>query len=390
MVASGLGRVELTVTYMLGTILSSFVLPWGGRAYDRYGARVVMVLLATMMGGTLYAMGRMDLWVLGISDSLGVSLMFPALVLGCLGLRFLGQGMIAMVSRNMVMKWFEKRRGVINGILVIATSAGLSAGPIVLNDLSELYGWRGAWTVMALVVGVGFAGFAWLFYRDNPEDCGLDPDGFPTVYVKGMASSETVDYTLVEAKRTRAFWIFTLSLSTMSLYGTALPFHLISIFAEAGYNRASAVSIFLPAWFIALPVSFFGSWLTDHVKLKYHLILFHIGMICYAGGVLGLHLGWGRTSMIVGNGICTAMVHTLGSVVWPKFYGRKYLGAISGYAQAFRQVLSSLGPVLFGLSLEWTGTYRTGAWVCLGFVVPLFVAAFFVEAPKGDRRGPRD
>ncbi len=45
---TGLNRIELSLTYMMGTILSSLILPFAGKLLDRIGGR--MMILATGIG----------------------------------------------------------------------------------------------------------------------------------------------------------------------------------------------------------------------------------------------------------------------------------------------------------------------------------------------------
>jgi MFS family permease len=62
----------------------------------------------------------------------------------------------------------------------------------------------------------------------------------------------------------------------------------------------------------------------------------------------------------------------LSGVVWPRFFGRRHLGAISGVAMSVQVVASGLGPVLFAAAIELTGDYRIV--FALGGLVPLLLA----------------
>jgi len=61
--------------------------------------------------------------------------------------------------------------------------------PLVLDAWIAGAGWRGAWLEMALVVGVGMALVALVFYRDRPEDCGLEMDGEPSTPERAAAAT---------------------------------------------------------------------------------------------------------------------------------------------------------------------------------------------------------
>ena len=43
---AALGRLGLANAYLLGTLMSGFLLPWGGRLVDRFGARSTATVAA--------------------------------------------------------------------------------------------------------------------------------------------------------------------------------------------------------------------------------------------------------------------------------------------------------------------------------------------------------
>ena len=55
-------------------------------------------------------------------------------------LRQFGQGIMAMVSRNVLAKWFDENRGLVTGISGIFVSFGFSAAPLGLNFLMNWLG----------------------------------------------------------------------------------------------------------------------------------------------------------------------------------------------------------------------------------------------------------
>lgn len=384
--ALGLGRTTLSLAYLVGTIGSSLILAWAGRLYDRYGARVIGPASAALLALVLLILSGIDRAVDAVVGAGGggwrVAVAFAAIALGFFLLRFSGQGVLTLVSRNMVNKWFDRRRGQANALLGVFIAFGFSAAPRLLESLIDGWGWRGSWRMMAAAVAV-FAVFALVFYRDNPESCGLEPDG-PTVrrahHPRPPAHPEN-DFTLAEARRTFAFWIFVLSLALLTLYTTALTFHVVSIFEQAGMNREQAVGIFLPASAIAVVFQFASGWLSDYVELKYLLLVQLAGTVLSAVGLVFLAPGIAVAAIIVGNGIMGGIFGLLSSITWPKFFGQTHLGAISGLAMGFLVAGSALGPYAFSLSFSWTGGYAAAAGVCLVVALVLMVLAFWANRP---------
>ena len=48
--AIDISRNNLSLAYMIGTVASSFILVWAGKMYDKYGARVVGVVISVCLG----------------------------------------------------------------------------------------------------------------------------------------------------------------------------------------------------------------------------------------------------------------------------------------------------------------------------------------------------
>ncbi len=380
-----IGRVNLSMAYMVGTIISGFLIPWAGRLYDKYGVRPVVMTAGFFMGVTLFYLSRISGIAAAVSDYTGFNdpdpIVFLLITAGFFFLRFFGQGVLTMASRNMVMKWFDKRRGFANAILGITISFGFSYSPRVIDMLIEHNSWQGAWLVLGAIAAV-FVLFAFLFFRDNPYKYGLVPDGKIIEREKEHDPKIPLlkEYDLKQARTTYSFWIFTLSLSLQSLYITAFTFHVISIFHVNGYDHTAAVTIFLPSSLVAVAFHFAGSWLSDYLKLKYFLILQIAGMIISMSALLILDLSpFARLILIIGNGIMNGMFGILSAVTWPRFFGLKHLGAISGYSMGWMVIASALGPFLFSLSYRFTGQYNLAALICIIIAVTLFMLSFKAE-----------
>jgi len=376
-----ISRVRLTTAYMIGTLASSLLLTWAGRLYDRLGARIMAATAAAGLGAILVAMSYCPaiIQALGAGAMTGLAVMSVGFFL----LRLFGQGILTMTSRNMLMQWFERRRGLANGISAVFVSFGFSLSPKLLDAMTAHWGWQGAWRVLGAVIGVGFSLFALVFYRDTPESCGLQPDGrdAPAEDPDHAVAGDTGGYTLRQAQRTGSFWIFILALSLLGLYYTAFTFHVVSLFEEAGKTRTQAFGVFFPSSIISVVVSFVSGWASDRIRLKYLLMVMLAGTAVAMAGLGQLHAPWGTWAVIVGHGVALGHFGLLSAVTWPTFYGREHLGEISGFNMAGMVLGSALGPWLFSLSLDLTASYTAGIAVCVGAVLLLFVGSFWADAP---------
>jgi MFS family permease len=179
---TGLSRTELSLAYMLGTITSAFFLTRAGRWFDVHGARIVLIGASLMLSMSILFLSLVDrasnylATVTGINGSI---IAFSLMVVGYFGVRFSGQGVMTSASRNMLLLWFERRRGLVSGVSGVFVSLGFSLAPLLLAMLIDDWQWRSALWWLAVIVGPVFASLCFLLVRDGPEVCGLQADNQP-------------------------------------------------------------------------------------------------------------------------------------------------------------------------------------------------------------------
>ena len=274
--ALGLSRNQFSNAYMIGTIVSSLVISRAGVWFDVYGARIVATIAALVLALTLFLCSFAADMSSFVKDLLQIQtwlVPFTIMTLLFFSLRFAGQGVLTMASRNVIMIWFDKHRGKVNMFTSVALSFGFSSSPLWVDALIEHNGWQGAWQYL----GIGLllmSVLIYVFFRNSPEAHGLFPDG-----VKEIPESEEKtalnrkQFTLVEAKKTRAFWMYALILAFNSFFVTGLTFHIVSIFASEGYPKSDAIAIFLPASVVAVIISTFANFFSDYLQLRLYLYL---------------------------------------------------------------------------------------------------------------------
>ncbi|MBD3317761.1 MAG: MFS transporter [Chitinivibrionales bacterium] len=394
----GIGRFHLSVAYMAGTIGSSLLIGRTGRLIDSVGARSVATATALLLGIVLVGMSRVDLVAHEVNNFLGerfpVITAFVTVMIGFLAMRFLGQGVLTLASRTMLMRWFDVKRGRMSAIVGICVALTFSGSPLVFESLIRLFGWRGAWAAMGVVLSIVAVTIIYTFFRDTPECCGLVPDGHSNkkkteeISKDGDAEVER-DWTAEQAKTTFTFWVFNFGLCMFSMVATAISFHIVSIFETEGLTRQAAISIFLPGSIIAVTVNAGAGWLSDWRPFRYRLNILLagllLGVLLMCVGVYTLGAGWGRYVIIVGNGLASGLFGNLTAVAWPRFFGRTHLGAISGINMAFLVFSSAVGPPLFAWSYSLTQTYEWAVFICASLAI-LFMAL----SVRAGKPTPRD
>lgn len=383
--ALGLTRNQFSNAYMIGTFLSSILIGQAGKWFDKYGGRYVSFYAAITLAISLLLCSvsvQMSNAVQHILNRESWIVPFSVITILFFFIRFSGQGVLTMSSRNMIMIWFDKNRGKANSFSSIAVSLGFSSSPLWLNTLINEDGWEVTWQILAVGLFI-FSFFILQFYRNKPEDHLLVPDGVKSVRKKEILSYDDVkQFTLKEAKKTRSFWMYGLILAFNSFFITGFTFHIVSIFGSEGVSRAQAIAIFLPISIIAVSVSTLFNILSDYLKHKLYLYLMIVSGIFSAVGLLFLSSAAGVYVLIIGLGFLGGLFAVLNAVTWPRFFGRTHLGAITGKIMSMLVLASAIAPSLFSFCYTNLGSYKFIGYISLAFLVFLLIGSIKAKNPQ--------
>lgn len=382
--ALSISRDQISLAYMIGTVLSSLLLTRAGQLYDSHGVRVVAGIGSVGLGVSLILLSQVDKianW-LNITGEI-IPIVF-LMILGFSLIRFFGQGVLTLASKTMMMKWFDARRGFATSFSSVIVALGFSASPYYFELLIQHYNWNGAWMILGMVSAFLFPIFIIVFFRNNPEDIGLSPDGGKVTQKKPNLLFPIIkEFSLSEVKKQLIFWVVALFLAMQALYITGFTFHVVSIFESAGFSRSEAVSIFPPIAFISVAASLTFGWLSDYVKIN--VLLFCKGFAALTSLVGLIYLGEheiARFMIIVGTGVMTGLFGVVSIVAWPRLFGKTSLGAINGFCMTIIVFGSALGPMLFSLSLSQTGNYNLAAFITLVLFLGLTILVFKIKNPQ--------
>jgi cyanate permease len=288
---------------------------------------------------------------------------------------------LTSASRNVLLVWIEKRRGLVSSARGVFVSLGFSLAPLGLAAMIAISGWRVALWQLALACAV-FAVMAWLLLRDDPQSCGVHVDGHrqgsETASIKVIES-----LTLDQARRTPVFWLISLSLSMHALFATAVTFHIVSIFSEAGRTATEAFAYFLPVAIVATTINLLAGWMADSRRLKPFVIVMLLGFLVGAGGLLGLDMDWGYWLLVTGFGVGGGLWSVVSNLAFIRNFGPLHLGEISGLCTAVMVFASAIGPALFSLGLDHSGSYAVAVWLCIAGLLLLLAAAVVIPHLEG-------
>jgi len=383
--ALGLSSVQISSAYMIGTAASAFVLPFFGSVYDRLGARPFAVATFLAFGLSLIYLSQID----GIAQAWALT-GTGALVLMTLGfflIRLLGQGMLTMIARTMMLKWFNRRRGLVTAVGGAFITVGFATAPLTLEMTVRALGWRETYFTFGACYLIVFAFLSWFFFRDNPEECGLEMDGGEAT---GKPQTEEQlaryrvwrEYSAPQAAATLPFWLFAGGISMAGLLITGVLFHAEALSNELGLPVEEFYALLIPIAVVNVVTGFFFGWWSDRTRMRYILIVMMTALIVANLALLHLPAPWARVTFVVAQGVSWAGFGNLLNVPWPRFFGRRNLGSIGSWVAAILVLASSVGPMLFSLAETQLQSFGYAILTLLGVPALILLLAPFAVNPQ--------
>lgn len=379
-----LERDRFSLAYMLGTVTAGLVAPYAGRLVDRFGARLVGCVSYLSLGLVLLYTGLIDrIYRAGFPlidpSAYAFFLVFTAFA----GIRLIGVGFAMTTCRSMVFKWFEGRRGMAAALNGVVLSLSFSSAPLLLNGFVVDFGWQQTWLGLGAFFILVFVPLAWIFFRDSPEACGVEVE-------QGSHRQQSLktripivrEYTGPEAIRTYAFWVFAAALALNALIGTGSAFHMLAIGEQAGLTRSAAVGIFLPAALFHVATTTLFGLMAERVRMKYGLLLMIAAQLLSLYGLANLGAPFWKWLYIIGSGVGWGCFGILINIPWPRFFGRRHLGAINGWVTGATVVTSALGPYLFGLAEGRFGSFFPAIVGCALLCPVILLLSAFADNPQ--------
>lgn len=364
----GLSRTKISVSYLAGTAVGAAVLPFVGRALDRWSIRGTTVVIAAVFATFLLVLSLAQ-------DMFG-------LTAGFIGVRMAGQGALSLAATTVVARTITRRRGLALGITTAVGSGGISLTPVLLAAIIPDIGIQEAWRLEALAVLGVVIPIALLLPRGRHG----------TTARKRSSTLPIPDedsWTLREARRTGMFWIIAAGLAATGLLSTALAFHQISILGTQGLSPIEAAANFLPQTLTGIAATLTAGALSDRVPPKYIITFSMVSMAAALLLIPTIAPGWSAVLYGLVLGAAGGSIRGIEAAAFARYFGPRHIGSIRGVATAINLASTAAGPLVLSVGRDLIGGYHLPV-VCLA-ALPLGVAVLsvFARAPsKGESGRP--
>ena len=383
----GWSRTLIAGAASFGGLAASAVSPGVGWLVDRYGARLVLTA---------------SIFILGLSSiSLAWATVPVAFYLAYGVGRVIFSSPIQIGSSVVVSRWFVRMRGRASGILFGSHSVGLVLFPLIASVIIGTSGWREAWIVLGILVwGIALLPTALLIVQ-QPEDVGLRPDGDSPAETGegntagsvafGPASTSTAKepvWTLREAMRTPALWLFAAATGMVFLVQAGVNTHLAAYLRDQGLNAAFAgFGISLNAAFLGLGSIVWG-WATERFPARYVLaaVAVTVGVSSALFVTADSRIEILVYAVLFGFGVGGLL--SVPPVGYADYYGRRSLGAIRGVTEPLTTFGQAIGAVAAGLIYDFTDSYQL-AFAAFAVMGGLATVLVLFARPPGFKPGRR-
>jgi len=360
------GRAAVSLGFTVQLFVAALCTPVTGWLLDLYGARKVILPFTALFGAVLFS-NRV------FSDSLWQFYFFYA------ALGFFVHGLGPVPYGFVISQWFDRRRGLALGLMMLGIGAGAIIMPSFAQQLISRFGWHTAYAILGAAVWLIAVPTVAALLKDRPQDVGLLADGAQTREASSDAKAALQGLHANQAWCTGTFWLLACEFFLVSASVQGCVVHLAAMLSDRGISAQTAAlgSSLIGAAVLIARVGI--GYLLDHVFAP------RLAAVCFATSAFGIALLWlGDTRMafvgafLVGFGLGAEV--DLIPYLTGRYFGLLAFGKIYGSAFAAFALAGALGPLIMGAGFDRTGSYRN----------PLlaFVAATLLAAALMTRLGP--
>ncbi len=335
----GWGRATFAASLQISAILAALAAPFVGRAVDRFGAR--RLLLPAIV---LYGLATMAQSQLTTSKP-----QFYA-TYAALGFTEAVAGPVAF--SHLISSWFSSRRGLFLSLVVGASPAiSLMIMAPVTHLLIANFGWRTAYACLGgVIIVLGLPAMAFLLkdpVRSGPQ----------TAAGRAAAVAALPGEPVGKVLLTATYWFIIVALVVHSLVVGGVRAHIVALLTDRKFDigiATLAVSVTALAGLIGNVTA--GLFL-DRVQTPRIAAPFFVAALI---GLLLLHHAVGAPAALVGAAILGFGIGAesgIGPYFFSRYFGMRAFGTIYGSLVSLLAIASGVGPMLFGIAFDRSGSY---------------------------------
>ena len=357
-------RTQLGLAYAIYQLMIGAPAPLIAILIARKGVRFTATLGCCVVAAGALLMSSV------VRTSLQVDLVYGVMI----GLGAMTGGVL--VAQTGINRWFNRFKGLaITVVHTGGTLGGFAAARILDSVIRGSNGnWRAGWWLMAGLSAI-CAILALSFVREDPSDLGQFADGAaeagsPGSFVACAPASgvykTTEEWTLGEALRTPALWLYVVSLLGFSIGYPLYLAHGVAHLRDLGFTPAAAASsisiMLLSALFGTLLFAGIADRLEPRLVWSVASLVFAAGMLLalHASGNMGLYL----YAILLGSSFGVSFSAMM--VLPANYYGVKAYPSVISTVMVVGTVAGAAGASLAGVVFDHFGSYTPAFYFVAG------------------------
>ncbi len=339
----GWSRAVTSGAFSAFVVLNGAMAIASGRLNDRFGPRIVVSISGAVLGCGFILMSQVTaVWQLYIAYGIVIAAGFSG-------------APVPLMST--VARWFNRRRGLMTGIVMAGTGVGTMVMPPVANWLIYTWDWRVSYAAFGLIVAVVILLAAQLLRRD-PSKQGLLPFGeIQKARKRNPAQRVQTGLVLSEAMHTKQFWLLCFALTGFGYALQSVMVHIVIYARGLGLTPASAAAIMtiIGAMGVAGRIGVGG--IADRLGARRPLAMV-LGALAASLFFLAFTTqSWTVIAFAVLFGFVYGGTVPLFSHAVAELFGLRAHGVILGIITCSVGIGSAVGPVVTGYGFDLFGNY---------------------------------
>lgn len=303
----------------------------GGRLNDKFGPRLLLGI-----SGTVYGIGF--ILVSQVSAPWQMFVIF-GIFMG------LGLGTQDVVTLSTISGWFEKRRGIMSGVVKTGSALGQITVPPLAAFLLFTYGWRQALILLGVGAIILLLVAAFTMKR-------------PPVVLAATHTGFVTGRSFAEARATRSFWTLCVIQFLFFPSMMAVPMHVTVHGIDLGMSTAKAAGLLSVLGATSIAGRLIIGTLADRIGGKQAFLISFIILLGSLTAFIGASVH-DLLFLIVGfYGFSHGGLFTVVSPLVAEYYGMESHGEIFGTILFFGTIGGAIGPILAGWTFDLTGSYQ--------------------------------
>ena len=355
----GWSRTRLSFGFAVAAFSAGAAGPLIGWLVDRFDVRKVMVAGVAIVVCGYLALAHTHAYGQFVLINLGLGLGFVACT--------------AIPASKVVANWFEARRGMAMGVMLSGASIGGAIFTPVMARVIAGYGWRGAYVVLAVLIGAITIPLLTVFLRSRPDakaaPASAEREAVPTAPI-ALAGLE-----IREALVSRSLWLIALAqFITFSLW-SGLGQHFVAYLVSIGYTPQFSSQMLGFFYLITTGGTLLSGPISDRITARYAFALTSILSALSMLLMLGSRQIAALAAYVVVGGMMCGASGVLIPLLILEALGMKRYGALMGISGIFGTLGFAAGPVVTGRIFDLTGSYAGALWMFAAAMLVCTLAA---------------